>query len=236
MNILTFIGFLYIQAVEANPLATLKQQYPTEYQEISTIQPRVTRAGHLRFAGQKLVDLRWVPIYTDRFLHSNESPAVRRALLDLIARTTKSLPPEIIERYSQEDFIIQAEIIEILPFNPKIAEQAEKSDSPMVRSAIVRKTMKTDTAPEEIILRGLMDNDPKVLADAARGAHRRNCISAIPKLATLTLHKNGTVALRALYALSKLDFDFALRTIEKHQLTESPHTNLSLFAQNLVQN
>ena len=55
----------------------LQQQSPAEYERRSELQPRATRAGHLRFVGSDLKDPIWAPLYLDRYLNGEESTEIR---------------------------------------------------------------------------------------------------------------------------------------------------------------
>jgi hypothetical protein len=223
------------QATPNEDLISLQTQHSLEYQHRMTVRPLPTRAGHLRFVGAKLADPMWAPLYIERYIHGEEPDETRRALLDLIYRSTHILPEEIIERFSQEPDRIRAEIVDMMESNAISFERLERDESPLVRAALVRRVAKDSEAPTEIIVRALHDKDVQVLSDAARAAHRRQCEESIPRLAELILHQDGTVALRALYALSKLKPTLARTLIQKHQLTESTHIHLSLFAQRLAE-
>lgn len=236
MSLLSYLCFWTFSNVYAQSPETkaLESQFPQEYQHRNTISPIATRAGHLRFVGSELADPMWAPLYIERYLSKKESPAVRRALLDLIFRSQQALPQEIIDTYAQEPDILRAEIVDLIPFGSIRTEDLLQDESALVRASLLRKVAKTPTASTEIILRGLQDTDPHVLADAARAAHQRECTEAITLLSQLITHQDGTVALRSLYALSKLDAERAKDLVQKHKLYNSNHTNLALFAHNLL--
>jgi hypothetical protein len=222
MTLFSLFSIFSLSMAQATPnedLISLQTQHSLEYQHRMTVRPLPTRAGHLRFVGAKLADPMWAPLYIERYIHGEEPDETRRALLDLIYRSTHILPEEIIERFSQEPDRIRAEIVDMMESNAISFERLERDESPLVRAALVRRVAK----------------DVQVLSDAARAAHRRQCEESIPRLAELILHQDGTVALRALYALSKLKPTLARTLIQKHQLTESTHIHLSLFAQRLAE-
>jgi hypothetical protein len=223
-----------VQAAPSEELTVLKSEDPQEYQRRMELRPRPTRAGHLRFVGSVLADPSWAPLYIDRYKNGEETHETRRALLDLIYRSIQELPQTIIEDFSQEPDFIRSEIVDLMDLDSIPFEQLERDKSPLVRAALVRRIGKDTERDTDIIIRALHDTDIQVLSDAARAAHKRQCVESIPRLGALALHHDGTVALRALYALSKLDKPFTILLIQKHQLTESLHTNMSLFAQGLL--
>ena len=234
MSFLSLMTFLSFSLANANPsLALLEQQYPQEYHRLRNLAPLATRAGHLRFVGADIAVAKWAPLYLDRYMNLQESPEVRRALLDLLYRALGTLPDEVVSSYSQEPAIIRASILEMTDFGVVEPSLAQKDPSPLVRGTFMRQIAKAPEASTDFVLHALQDSDPMVLADAARAAHQKNCSEAIPFLASLVLSENHTVALRALYALSKLDLEYARSIVRKHELTESENTNLALFAKRL---
>ena len=237
MTLSTLFSIFFLSIAHATPgekLITLKAQNPQEYQHRLTLRPLPTRAGHLRFVGAKLADPIWAPLYIDRYINGEESNDTRRALLDLIVRSTHIVPNVIIDDFYQEPDFIRAEIVDLMTLGSIPFEELEKDESPLVRAALLRRVGKDTEISTDIIVRALHDKDTRVLADAARAAHRRQSKESIPRLTELVLHQDGTVALRSLYALSKIDRTHAISLIQKHQLTQSEHINLSLFALRLT--
>lgn len=230
-----FTFFVGLSTTWASPqeLLLLKQENPVEYNHRQVLQPHPTRAGHLRFVGAHLADPQWVPLYLSRYQNEKETTQVRRALLDLIHRSAHALPSEVLDLFSEEPDIIRATIVELTSFGTLPPAEVQKDTSPLVRAAFIRQVAHDQESSTDFILRALEDSDEHVLADAARAAHQRGCMEAIPYLARILDQYNDTVALRALYALSKLDKEYARRMVQKHSLTKSTHRNLALFAQSL---
>ena len=234
MSFISFFALLGFSIANATPeLTYLEEQNPLEYARISSLAPIPTRAGHLRFVGSDLVDAKWAPLYLDRYTHGTEPTNIRNALLDLLYRTLGTLPEEALSSYDAEPEQIRASIIEMTDFGVIVPEKVQKDPSALVRAAFVRQVAKSPQASKQFILYALQDEDPKVLADAARAAHQKECMEAIPVLSALALTDDHVVALRALYALSKLDHASARALVKKHNLTASPHKNLALFANTL---
>ena len=234
MSFISFLTFLGISIANANPeLAHLEENYPQKYARLSTLAPLPTRAGHLRFVGSELVDAKWTPLYLERYTNNIESTAVRNALLDLLYRSLGELPEEVISSYEEEPEEIRASIIEMTTFGTIEPNQAQKDSSALVRAAFIRQVAKSSEAENDFILYALQDENSKVLADAARAAHQKKCMKAIPALSSLDITDDHVVALRALYALSKLDREYARALVQKHNLIASPHKNLSSFAKSL---
>ena len=236
MTLFSFVALLSLSSVWASPqdnLHMLKQEHPKQYQYRSTLQPLPTRAGHLRFVGSDLAEPQWAPLYLSRYLHENERPQVRRALLDLIHRSLGHIPSEIIERFGEEPESIRANILDMSSFGIIPSAEVQQDVSPLVRAAFIRQVSRDEEASTEFILRAFEDTDSTVLADAARAAHQRGCMEAIPHLARLLSQYDNTVALRALYALSKLDREYARAMVQKYGITESENQHLALFAQSI---
>ena|GEM_PF-3700318 len=226
---------LFADELLSEQLESLKTQEPQEYLRRSALMPRPTRAGHLWFVGSELSDPAWAPLYIDRYLNQEEPTNVRRALLYLIYRSLNHIPEEMVALFADEPAILRADIIEHIPYDRNLTETATRDESSLVRAALARKAGSDLQLPEETVLLLLQDKDTMVQMDAARAAYRRNCTTAIPLLKPLISQKtNGTLALRALYALSKLDMQLAIRTVKKHQLTQSPHRHLAIFSANLL--
>lgn len=234
MSFISFFTLLGFSIANATPeLTYLEEQNPQEYARVSSLTPIPTRAGHLRFVGSDLVDPKWAPLYLDRYTNGTEPTNVRNALLDLLYRTLGTLPEEVLSSYDEEPDQIRASIIEMTDFGVIVPEKVQKDPSALVRAAFVRQVAKSPEASKRFILHALQDEDPKVLADAARAAHQKECMEATPVLSSLALTDDHVVALRALYALSKLDHASARALVKKHNLTASPHKNLALFAKTL---
>ena len=229
-----FIALWGISIANANPeLVLLEQQHPQEYSRLMSLTPIPTRAGHLRFVGSELANAKWAPLYLKRYTSGKESTAVRSALLDLIHRSLGALPEEVTSSYSQEPEKIRASILDMTEFGIVDPEQAQKDSSPLVRAAFIRQVAKSPQASNQFVINALQDDDVMVLADAARAAHQKECTEGIPYLANLVIIQDNVVALRALYALSKLDLPYARTLVQQHNLMESPYKNLALFAKRL---
>lgn len=234
MSVLSLIVFFGLSVANANPdLELLEQNYPQEYDRLQTLSPMPTRAGHLRFVGSDLADAKWAPLYLSRYMSGQESTEVRRALLDLLYRSLQQLPEEVVSSYAEEPDSIRASILEMTEFGIIEPNRAQKDHSPLVRATFIRQVAKSPQAPKSFIISALQDRDPMVLADAARAAHQKRCMDAVPYLASLVVTDNHVVALRSLYALSKLDLPIARSMVRKHNLSESANKNLALFAKGL---
>ena len=234
MNLSLLITLFYLSVANATPqLEQLKEQFPKEFTIRMELTPRPTRAGHLRFVGSKLADPKWAPLYLSRYNNYEESEDVRRALLDLIHRSLGELPQVIFSGFEDEPELIRATILDLSAYGSVPPEVSAKDPSPLVRAAFIRQVAKSSRASNEYILTALNDLDEKVLADAARAAHQKGCTKAIPALSRLVLQYNNTVALRSLYALSKLDIQHARALVQKHQLSKSNNKNLAIFAEGL---
>ncbi|MAA78378.1 MAG: hypothetical protein CL916_03895 [Deltaproteobacteria bacterium] len=234
MSFISFITFFTCSIANANPsIELLEQQYPQEFARLQTLAPLPTRAGHLRFIGSDITNVQWAPLFLNRYMNATESTEVRRALLDLLYRSLGEIPDEIISSYSEEPDTIRSGILEMTDFGTIDPNLAQKDTSPLVRATFIRQVAKSSQASNSFILYALQDNDPMVLADAARAAYQKECSDAIPHLASLVTTDNHVVALRSLYALSKLDLSYARSLIQKHNLTESANKNLALFAKGL---
>ena len=173
ISLFTLLGFSIANATP--DLTYLEEQNPQEYARISSLEPIPTRAGHLRFVGSDLVDAKWAPLYLERYTNGTESTDVRNALLDLLYRTLGTLPEEAISSYDEEPAQIRASIIEMTDFGVIIPEKVQKDPSALVRAAFVRQVAKSPQASQHFIIYALQDEDPKVLADAARAAHQKEC-------------------------------------------------------------
>jgi len=212
----------------------LQLQSPVEYERRAELQPRATRAGHLRFVGSELTDPTWAPLYLERYLNGDENTEVRRALLHLVYRSLEQIPTDVENQYTEEPAILRADILANSD-NSLLTEQGLKDPSPLVRAALARKAGISEEISTAVIVHLLQDQDDTVKMDAARASYRRDCMDAIPLLIPLSVQQeNGTLALRSLYALSKINTEQAVAIVKKHQLAQSSHHNLAIFAANLL--
>ena len=220
-------------ALAASP-EILQADYPDLYEERLQLQPRATRAGHLRFVGSDLADPEWTPLYVHRYLHKNESTQVRRALLDLIYRSEGALPQEINDTFSEAPALLQVSMVDMNPYLPAIAEQINLSSAPQVQAALLRQLAKDQQTPTSFVYEALTSSDPVILRDACRVAYMRKLTDTLPLLGALFTHNDPHVLLNALYAISKIDQEQARRIVRKYNLTEHSFKNLAYFSQGLL--
>lgn len=106
-------------------------------------------------------------------MNGQESTQVRRALLDLLYRSLKEIPEEVVSSYADEPDSIRSSIIEMTDFGIIEPNQAQKDRSPLVRATFIRQVAKSPQAPQSFVINALQDEDPMVQADAARAAHQK---------------------------------------------------------------
>ncbi|MFN0245276.1 MAG: HEAT repeat domain-containing protein [Kofleriaceae bacterium] len=119
---------------------------PTEAQqvELESLQPSVTRAGHLRFTTKAIHDPRAARVFLDRLHVATESEAVRAALVEALPRTGGDYADEVLELMAKER-------------------------SPLVRAAYVHTARRAPAAQAVAIAqRGLADSSPEVIAETIR--------------------------------------------------------------------
>ena len=230
MILISILGLAFAQP----SFLDLQDRYPLLYEKRIAIQPRPTRAGHLRFVGSDLEDPQWTALYLHRYRNLSESTEVRRALLDLMYRCNQRLPSEVWDTFEEEPPRIRESIVEMSTYSSSIFEMASQDSDPTVQAALIRVIAKSPQSPSNFIVESLKSEDLVVLREAARAAHQRSRKDAVPLLSGLLTHEDPQLILRALFALSKLDPRHAKEMVRTHNLDQSTHHNIAHFAASLL--
>jgi hypothetical protein len=181
--------------------------------ELESLQPSVTRAGHLRFTTKAIHDPRAARVFLDRLQVGTESEAVRAALVEALPRTGGDYADEVLELMARErSAMVRAAYVHTARRAPAaqaiaIAERGFADSSPEVLAETIRATASlADGAKLAGSLRGaLSSSDATVRMEAARTIGILKIAIAKSDLDALAADASPEVRREAARAITRID-------------------------------
>jgi len=156
------------------------EQHKDAWTALETIEPRMTRAGHLRFNHPDMLKDSAVPLVLDRLVRGEDPEPVRAALADVFGRHADGWGDALVEVLAEEP-------------------------SSAVRATLVYGLRHVDAEFAEAgFTVAFADVSSNVRAEAARVAARRADASVVPTLPSLLADDSAEVRLEALRAAAVL--------------------------------
>jgi HEAT repeat protein len=205
---------------------------------LRSLQPRPTRAGHLRFTGPLVHDPRAAGIFIDRLSRNDEPATVRAALAEALPRTGGDFAEAAAALVRTDpDPTVRATLVEVMQRadakHAMVAIRHGLADpDPMVRAAAARVAGMHDHGAllgEELVA-SLSDPDVTTRAWAARSVGVLRIEGAENVLVDALDHANADLRLHALRAIHRIDPERAATLPELPSLKADPDARVARLA------
>lgn len=208
-------------------------------EQIASLQPRMTRAGWPRFSDPVINQPEAAPLLLDRLRAGQDSPEVRAALAEAVARTGADYAAEVSELLASEADPRVREML-VGGLGRRADNEAAvpglllglQDAEPTVRAATLRSIgARSDGARfGEAMIAALADADAKVRSDAARSLGVLGIADAVAPLTALLGDADPEVRLHGLRAIDRIDPAAAAQLGSLASLEQDPDARVQRLA------